>query len=115
ACTNVHPQRAPQEAAFAHVPSGRRYEILRRDGQMVHRELLVNAAGKRIVINEHPVSYVIGSGQHAPGHLIEIDGFLVQSPLTWYASRQAWDMSPGYDVPRHMSFSRPVDQGCLVC
>src|SRR5262249_43627539 len=41
--------------------------------------------------------------------------FLVESPLTWYASRQAWGMSPGYDDPQQAGFQRGVTEGCLFC
>jgi hypothetical protein len=111
----LDPQREPADAVVEHSLSQRRYEIVRREGKMFHCELLFRAEGQQVVLQEHPVSYVIGSGNHARGYLLEIDGFLVESPLTWYQSRQAWDMSPGYDTPQQMGFQRPVDQGCLVC
>ncbi|MCS7047309.1 MAG: tetratricopeptide repeat protein, partial [Gemmataceae bacterium] len=34
---------------------------------------------------------------------------------TWYAAKQRWDMSPGYDVKNHASFTRSVILECLVC
>jgi hypothetical protein len=46
---------------------------------------------------------------------VEVDGFLHESPLTWYTARKKWDMSPGYDFPTHWSFERPVKVGCLNC
>ena len=30
-------------------------------------------------------------------YLIERDGFLFQSPITWYARQRRWDLSPGYE------------------
>jgi hypothetical protein len=45
----------------------------------------------------------------------EAEGFLVEAPLTWYASRQAWDLSPGYEEPRHKGFSRAMEADCLFC
>jgi hypothetical protein len=110
----LDPDEQPPDGAVDHPLSQRRYEVVRRDGKMVHRELLVRD-GRQVLLQEHPVAYVIGSGNHARGYLVEVDGFLVESPLTWYASRAAWDMSPGYDAPQQLGFQRPVDQGCLVC
>jgi hypothetical protein len=108
--------REPPDAAFDHPPSKRRYEVRRRDGQLWHRELAMTAAGEsEIVLSEHPVKYVTGSGRHSLTYMAEIDGFLVESPITWYRSRDGWWMSPGYDVPQHSSFQREVGQGCLVC
>ena len=111
----LDPDQEPPDAAVDHPLSQRRYEVVRREAKMLHRELLVRGDGRPVLLQEHPVSYVIGSGNHARGYLLEIDGFLVESPLTWYESRKAWDMSPGYDTPQQLGFQRPVDQGCLVC
>jgi predicted CXXCH cytochrome family protein len=46
---------------------------------------------------------------------VEVDGYLYESPITWYTSKQKWDMSPGYDAAGHASFERPVVTGCLSC
>jgi len=35
------------------------------------------------------VDYVIGSGQHTNSHLMNIDGYLYQMPLTWYAQEKS--------------------------
>jgi predicted CXXCH cytochrome family protein len=43
------------------------------------------------------------------------DGFLVESPLSWYAARAQWDLSPGYDRPGHGGFERPIGNQCLFC
>ena len=105
----------PPDASVEHRATSRRYETIHDGKTLRHRELLVRTDREPIVVNDHPVAYVIGSGHHARGYLVEIDGFLVESPLTWYTSRQAWDMSPGYEDVRQMGFQRPVDQSCLVC
>ncbi|MBM4292674.1 MAG: hypothetical protein FJ138_15715, partial [Deltaproteobacteria bacterium] len=59
--------------------------------------------------------YVIGSGNHARSYLGEVEGELVELPLTWYARRGLWDMSPGYEGADHMRFERPVKADCLFC
>ena len=121
----LDPQQEPPDAAVNHPQSMRRYEVVRRDGKIYHRELLLAGgktaapqspgAAQAVLLGEYPISHVIGSGRHSRSYLLEIDGFMVESPLTWYESRQAWDMSPGYDVPYQQGFQRPVDQGCLYC
>lgn len=110
-------EREPPDGQFEHPLSKRRYEV-RRQGdpsQMWHRELLLVDEPTEVVLSEFPVKYVVGSGHHSRSYLIETDGFLVESPITWYASRKAWGMSPGYDVPDHAAFTRPVGEGCLTC
>ncbi len=62
-----------------------------------------------------PIRYLIGSGHFCRSYLVEIDGFLHESPITWYTSKKKWDMSPGYDFPTHWGFERAVKTGCLAC
>ena len=52
-----------------------------------------------VVLEEHPLRWVVGSGHHSLTYAAEADGFLVESPATWYAGRRRWDVSPGYDRP----------------
>ena len=104
----------PPDSVFERAPSKRRYEVRRRDGQLWHRELLLTA-GPELVLAEYPMKYVIGSGRHTRSYLVEADGFLVESPVTWYTSKKAWAMSPGYDRPDHPGVRAPAGVGCLYC
>jgi hypothetical protein len=70
---------------------------------------------KETVLNDVPITYVVGSGAHAQTFLAEIDGFLIESPITWYTARQAWSMSPGFDRAEHGGFQRGVGEACLYC
>jgi Flp pilus assembly protein TadD len=47
-------------------------------------------------------------------YLIERDGFLFQSPITWYVRKQKWDLSPGYEKS-NVHFDRPIQPDCLYC
>lgn len=107
--------REPPDGTFEHPPSQRRYQVQRRDGQMWHRELRMTEGSEDVLLQEFPVKLVTGSGRHSLTYVAETDGFLVESPITWYASRQAWGMSPGYDRPDHSGFQREVGETCLVC
>ena len=71
--------------------------------------------GEPIVLSEYPVKYVVGSGRHSRTYLVETEGFLVESPITWYSERKQWGMSPGYDRANHLGFERATGQGCLEC
>ncbi len=46
--------------------------------------------------------------------LIERDGFLFQSPITWYVRQRKWDLSPGYEKA-NLHFDRSVENNCLFC
>ena len=61
------------------------------------------------------IDYVIGSGNHASGYLLDLAGHLFQSPVAYYKSRQAYDLAPGYEGRPNPDFTRPVTEGCLFC
>jgi predicted CXXCH cytochrome family protein len=107
--------REPHDASFDHPLSKRRYQVRRKDGQLWHRELLLTGGSQEVVLAEYPLKYVVGSGRHSLTYLVEIDGFLVESPVTWYTARKAWGMSPGYDRPEQGGFDRATGLGCLFC
>ncbi len=104
----------PPDGTYDHPASARRYTIERREGQMWHIEAKLTA-GTPVVLSEFPVKYVVGSGRHSRSYLVEADGFLVESPITWYSGPKQWGMSPGYDRPNHLGFERATGQGCLEC
>lgn len=64
---------------------------------------------------EQRVAYVIGSGAHAYGYLVQAGDHLFQSPLSYYSTRRQWDVAPGYEESRSPDFSRPVTLECLLC
>lgn len=93
---------------------GLEYSIERQDGRVIHLETCRDMTGRPIVQNKAEVNYVIGSGRRGVSYLIERDGFLVQSPITWYTRARRWGLSPGYeDLNYH--FDRAVQPGCLFC
>jgi tetratricopeptide (TPR) repeat protein len=112
---SVDPAREPPDAVCDHPVSKRRYQVTRKEGMLWHRELLLNNDDEEVVLSEYPLKYAIGSGRHGRTYVAEAEGFLVESPLTWYASRNVWDMSPGYDHANHQGFQRAIGEGCLTC
>jgi photosynthetic reaction center cytochrome c subunit len=61
------------------------------------------------------IDYVVGSGNHAAGYLLDLDNHLFESPVAYYASRHAYDLAPGYEGRPNPDFTRPVSEGCLFC
>lgn len=59
--------------------------------------------------------YVVGSGEHAFGFLAQVGNHLFQSPISYYAKRQSWDVAPGYEQDPSPDFTRPVTAECLTC
>jgi hypothetical protein len=111
----LDPASEPPDATYDHPPSKRRYQVARRDGKVWHRELLMGTGAAEVLLAEYPLTHVVGSGRHSRTYLAEAEGFLVESPATWYTARKAWDMSPGYAHPEQQGFERAVGVSCLVC
>ena len=91
-----------------------RYTIERRDGREVHREVRLDLDGRVLAQVEAEVKYALGSGTRGISYLIEHDGRLFQSPISWYSQKKQWDISPGYDV-NNLHFDRPIEPSCLFC
>jgi hypothetical protein len=65
---------------------------------------------------DYRVDYVIGSGNHASGYLVDLgDGYLFQSPVAYYRSRQSYDLAPGFEHQQDPDFTRPISEECLLC
>lgn len=105
----------PADGGFFHKASGRSYRVYRQDKTLHHEEVLRTPEGKEIARVDAPIRYRIGSGNFTRSYLFEIDGFLYESPITWYAAQKRWGMSPGYDQPNHLTFERGVELDCLAC
>lgn len=111
----THKAIDPADGQYVHEVSSRVYETY-HDGEVLrHVEKLVSKANETVAITDVPMKYVVGSGTHAQTYLYESDGFLFQSPMTWYAEVDRWKMSPGYDRVDHKSFTRVVTEDCLFC
>jgi tetratricopeptide (TPR) repeat protein len=115
ALADVSPADEPPDGSFEHKLSGRSYRVYRRDGQLRHEEVLRSAEGQEITRVDLPLRYRVGSGHFTRSYLVEQDGFLHESPITWYTATRKWGMSPGYDFPHHWGFDRPVVAGCVAC
>jgi photosynthetic reaction center cytochrome c subunit len=66
-------------------------------------------------VTNYRIDYVIGSGNHASGYLLDLGDHLFQSPVAYYKSWQAYNLAPGYEGLPNPDFTRPVAEGCLFC
>ena len=90
------------------------YRILRRNDAVVHAERALGPDGKVLTEAQAEVQFAIGSGARARSYALNKDGYLFQSPVTWFPHAGRWDLSPGYEhVNRH--FGRLITPGCLFC
>lgn len=85
------------------------------DGQLIHgRALVGEGRGTDSVREEHPIAFVVGSGQRGRSYVVNHEGRFLMSPLTWYPQKGNWDLSPGYEH-NDLGFGRPVLEDCLYC
>ena len=95
----------------------RQYRVTRDDhsDSSMHYEVFLDNDGRPHAEQGEEVSFVVGSGRRGRGYLIQRDGLLFQSPLTWYSHGNRWDLAPGYAPENHPRFSRRIGDGCLYC
>jgi Flp pilus assembly protein TadD len=101
----------------AHNPfeaAGYVYRVEREGSHVRHRETAANAGGPPLTDLAAEVTYAVGSGQRGRAYLIDHDGYLFASPITWYPTKNLWDLSPGYEK-RNARFTRPITPDCLFC
>jgi hypothetical protein len=138
ACVHCHPRQAqtyrehPMGRSLAPIQSavpverydetarnpfdalGFRYQIERRDNQVVHHEAVLDAQGHVVTAMEAEVQYAVGSNRRGRSYLINRDGRLFESPITWYPLKAIWDLSPSY-AQRNRHFARTIAAECLFC
>jgi Tetratricopeptide repeat len=90
------------------------FTVEQREGRMFHRESRSDEQGRLLAQVEAEVSYALGSGGRGISYLVEREGRLYQSPISWYSQKHRWDLSPGYERRNH-HFNRPIEPQCLFC
>jgi tetratricopeptide (TPR) repeat protein len=111
---NPAPEHYDAAAHNAFQAAGFEYRVERQDPRVIHREVRRDPEGEVIAETEADVQFVLGSGEHGCSYLINRDGYLFQSPISWYSQKAIWDLSPGY-TSRHHHFERAVEAECLYC
>jgi hypothetical protein len=97
------------DGAFEHVYSGTAFSILSNSGAMKQSFIRPDESSTQ------SAAFVIGSGNHAYGYLIQVGRHIFQSPLSYYTNKHLWDVAPGYELDRNPDFTRPVTVECLFC
>ncbi len=88
--------------------------LVEREGNRVwHRQRRLDADGKTVFERSLEVHYTLGSGARGYSYLSDRDGYLFQTPISWFTQKQIWDLSPGMDADH--ATPRPVTGSCLFC
>ena len=70
--------------------------------------------GKPVAEVGHAVSHAIGSGERGFTFLVEREGYVTQSPISWFGQARRYDLAPSYDA-RNLHFERMTIPECLAC
>jgi hypothetical protein len=92
---------------------GSLFLIERRGNQVLHRRIRLDPAGQPAAVDVQAVHYVVGSGTRGHSYLSERDGYVFQTPISWYAQKESWDLAPGFGVS--LLTGRAILPECLFC
>lgn len=107
----------PEDAAHHHPfdTLGARFQIEHNGTRVRHRRTSLGRMGDGQPVYDTTVDvhYAIGSGTHGISFLSERDGFVLETPISWYSQKKRWDLSPGFSAKSLAG--RPVEGACLFC
>ena len=135
-CAECHPTIAK---TFAHHPMGRsllpvrnqpigdlidgkpvsfdalhsKFQVLRVGTDLRYTERRETTTAKPLFEMSGQMLYVMGSGSKGNSFLSEQDGFVTQTPVSWFTQKHIWDVSPGF--PSELHVGRPIEAACLFC
>lgn len=90
------------------------YHSYFRDSAMYMTEYRLQ--GKDTVYSRtEKVDYIIGSGQHTNSHMHNVNGYVFQMPMTFYAQKSEWDLPPGFENGYNSRFERKIGLECMSC
>jgi Tfp pilus assembly protein PilF len=92
---------------------GALFQVERQGEGVLHKQIGRDDTGQTVYDRPLPVAYVLGSGARGHSYLTERDGYIFQTPISWYSQKQIWDKSPGFSI--EMLPGRPVSARCLFC
>ncbi len=86
-----------------------------KQDSLFFKEFRLNTRGDTVHQRDEFVSYIVGSGQHTNSHILNLNGYLYQAPLTWYAQTKKWDLPPGFENGNNSRFGRLIGDECMSC
>jgi Tfp pilus assembly protein PilF len=103
----------PITGGFVHRQSGLAYSVYQDGGKLW---LEFSRTDAPILEGKRQLLYYIGSARlKGRTYLYEVDGFLFESPINWYAQQRLWDMTPNYQAVREAPLNLPAFPECLNC
>jgi hypothetical protein len=104
----------PQPVDIYNEKQNRHYQVFARDAKVYQSEYGLDDQGKETFRHTEELTYVVGTGANGVTPVIKRGNYLFQAPVSYYTAREAWDLSPNYEV-RDLGFSLPVTADCIGC
>lgn len=108
------PEQFSRNDEIYHAASGYYYRPYLENDTLFQAEYRKNANGDIIHERTHPIDWVVGSGNATRSYFMDVNGYITQMPLTWYADSERWDLSPAYEQT-NLRFGRPIGPECMTC
>lgn len=99
-----------------HIPFeafGFQFRVERQGERLRHKQQLRGSQGQLVAEVELEAHFAIGSGTRGRSYFTSYDGYLFQTPISWFSQKAIWDLSPGFSL--RMLSGRPVQVECLFC
>ena len=96
-------------ASFYHAPSKITYRFFAGDKSFW---LSYGRMGNQ---TRQKLEYFMGSGHLGVTYLYTINGYLLESPVAYYANLKAYDMKPGLGGSTRLPEALPMSPGCMRC
>jgi predicted CXXCH cytochrome family protein len=90
-----------------------RFVVERQGDRVWHRQTRLDAAGRPVYESAQEVGYAVGAGRSGFSYITDRNGYLFQTPISWYSQKDRWDVSPGFSAD--LLTGRPVTGDCLFC
>jgi hypothetical protein len=95
------------------VVFGRQARIERAGDRVWHRLAALDDRAEQVVELALEAHFVLGSGSLGFSYLTEREGYLFQTPISWFSQKKIWEVSPGFGPD--LLPGRKVRGGCLYC
>jgi hypothetical protein len=117
--TSAAPSDVPVESYDAATKNpfdalGFEFRAERRGQALVHKEIRRDAQHQIVTELAAEVVFVIGSGTQGRSYVVNRDGYLFQSPISWFTDSHNWGLSPGF-VEGALHFHRALTVQCVFC
>lgn len=111
----------PQKSAASYGPHAVVYDTIRnlyyypffKDSTMYVLEYRLEK-GDTVHTRLEKINYIVGSGQHTNSHIVSVNGYAYQAPVTWYSQQKRWDLAPGFRE-NNSRFDRFLTDECITC